>query len=1208
LKQSEHTVAQVPQAATGNREALTELMLAHGPAVRVMLAAHLEAFAAIAPLELAVWSAVHARLGDYNAAQPFSGWVKVLAEEPLRAHLTQVSQRALVVQDVTTHHLAQESLAALVDGRELGALTLTAQSGTWPENVRALLIAHYRDRQSLGVIAAAQGVDEATLANALVAARARCDWRALAKPPAASDRDLPPLIEDLLNGIIDNASRGLLADYLTRAPAHVQQVARQVRIHVVCRVLFLPFTRSHAVALAQQVVAGDTRAGRVATCAPVQIPVVPRRIISEPTRAIPASESGTRVIRPSPAASGLSARPTLELDDDGPTRPVRRRSFLPYVIAGGLVVVGVIAVLLSSRAGGRPSSSPPAPTALTAVLPAVDQPDTTPPSAPPAIPDPVRPPVPSAPTTSPLQVTLVGVVADSHPYAGQAVALRGALSSTADLARVEFWNGENKLGEATSAPWAFTWTPTAGAFALTARAITSAGDSTTSPVITLTAVTTYGSGSLRREWWTGIPGDRLKDLDRIPGFPARPQGHALVDQFATPSNWGNDYLQRVWGFVIPPLDGEYVFWIAADDDAELWLSSDDRAATRQRVAVSKQIPGSGTKPMEWDRQPGQRSAPLRLQAGRRYLIEALHKEGGGDDHVEVGWRLPDQTLERPIPGFHLSSPADAVPTSPDTPPDAPTTVTIAPPPPPTWTVVRAINLGGDSVEIDGVRWLGHRQAEAEGATPVNSHQPGPWLSDVPWARATNGNGPVRRDRSTTERPLSVDGKVYAKGLGAHSTSEVVYALEPQWTAFSALVGVDDVADGAKAEVVFQVWLDGQKVWDSGPVRKGTAKPVVVPLAGRKELRLVVEPSGPGDWDHADWANAQFMRVGGGDGTLQIKTGKRSVAGYTPKPAVDAKMRSLLTTALTGSSKDGLEFSVRVPNGPLRIWLLMGESGTANSRQFDLEVEGVALPVAGLSAAAWQKLGPVDVVVADEAVTVKATPIKGTPQLMGFLAERPEFHLSAPLLSASDPLTVIPDAVGYQQIYQADLAKLAKEVPYEVDNTRMFAGTFTRIAYLLELQAANQPLRWVWTSMDAFTKEVRLIGVPTVASGAFFQQTVANLLVASNVDGLPVGAVGDGVIEFWPSNYGGKNQAGIAGATDELDFGDQPAARQDDGYGSMQVHNLAARQTVWALNHWVVGNKADLGIGPSPSGGDWTFATNGDGYVLKRLRVFVKPTP
>ena len=145
-------------------------------------------------------------------------------------------------------------------------------------------------------------------------------------------------------------------------------------------------------------------------------------------------------------------------------------------------------------------------------------------------------------------------------------------------------------------------------------------------------------------------------------------------------------------------------------------------------------------------------------------------------------------------------------------------------------------------------------------------------------------------------------------------------------------------------------------------------------------------------------------------------------------------------------------------------------------------------------------------------------------------------------------------------------------------------------------------------MDAFTAEVRRIGIPTVSTGTFFQQKVGNLFVASNVDGLPVGPVGEGVIEFWPQNYAPENQAGIPGAGNTFDFGDQPSRTVGDGYGSMQVHNLGAKQTVWAVNHWVVGAKADLGIGPSPTGGDWTFAANGERYGLKRLRVFVKPAP
>jgi hypothetical protein len=43
-----------------------------------------------------------------------------------------------------------------------------------------------------------------------------------------------------------------------------------------------------------------------------------------------------------------------------------------------------------------------------------------------------------------------------------------------------------------------------------------------------------------------------------------------------------------------------------------------------------------------------------LVQGKRYYIEALHKQGVGGDHVSVGWQLPDGTMERPIPGSRLS--------------------------------------------------------------------------------------------------------------------------------------------------------------------------------------------------------------------------------------------------------------------------------------------------------------------------------------------------------------------------------------------------------------------------------------------------------------------------------------------------------------------------------------------------------------------------
>ena len=102
------------------------------------------------------------------------------------------------------------------------------------------------------------------------------------------------------------------------------------------------------------------------------------------------------------------------------------------------------------------------------------------------------------------------------------------------------------------------------------------------------------------------------------------------------------------------------------------------------------------------------------------------------------------------------------------------------------------------------------------------------------------------------------------------------------------------------------------------------------------------------------------------------------------------------------------------------------------------------------------------------------------------------------------------------------------------------GPFTRVAYYLELQSAAGDLQHVWASVDAFTADTGRIGVPTLASGAVFQQGVTGMNVVSNVAGITAGTGLAGNIEFWPTNYQTANSAGVAGASDALfDFGDQP---------------------------------------------------------------------
>lgn len=142
-----------------------------------------------------------------------------------------------------------------------------------------------------------------------------------------------------------------------------------------------------------------------------------------------------------------------------------------------------------------------------------------------------------------------------------------------------------------------------------------------------------------------------------------------------------------------------------------------------------------------------------------------------------------------------------------------------------------------------------------------------YLSDLNWTGTpTNGWGPPEKDRSNGEMaptdgaPLKIRGVTYAKGIGTHAASEIVYALNGGYSRFISDFGVDDETNGAGA-VVFQVWADGVKIYESGTVT-GTspAGSLNISVAGKTEMRLIVTNAGDGTSDHADWAGSKLVPV------------------------------------------------------------------------------------------------------------------------------------------------------------------------------------------------------------------------------------------------------------------------------------------------------------------------------------------------------------
>ncbi len=152
---------------------------------------------------------------------------------------------------------------------------------------------------------------------------------------------------------------------------------------------------------------------------------------------------------------------------------------------------------------------------------------------------------------------------------------------------------------------------------------------------------------------------------------ANPDGDIGIPAVAFADNYGG----QIVGYFYPPATGDYIFYLAADDNAQLFLSTDSSPANKKLIAQEtvwsnfRQYTESGGVSdltakdssqfagTQWERDPGTELARITLQANQPYYIEGIFKDGTGGDNLSVAVLSPngatDPTL--PIPGQYLSS-------------------------------------------------------------------------------------------------------------------------------------------------------------------------------------------------------------------------------------------------------------------------------------------------------------------------------------------------------------------------------------------------------------------------------------------------------------------------------------------------------------------------------------------------------------------------
>lgn len=176
----------------------------------------------------------------------------------------------------------------------------------------------------------------------------------------------------------------------------------------------------------------------------------------------------------------------------------------------------------------------------------------------------------------------------------------------------------------------------------------------TERVVDLDLNATIVPGGMTYSRWTGLGSSvSLANIKTYAatGTPAPNASASLTTvETAQTSPDLNTYGQWIRGWIVAPTTGSYTFWVAADDQAELWVSTDANPAGKQLVAST----ANWTSFRQWTKYPSQQSAPRSLEAGRRYYVEAFLREYTGGDHLSVAWTLPGGTTPTVISGTSVA--------------------------------------------------------------------------------------------------------------------------------------------------------------------------------------------------------------------------------------------------------------------------------------------------------------------------------------------------------------------------------------------------------------------------------------------------------------------------------------------------------------------------------------------------------------------------
>jgi hypothetical protein len=182
------------------------------------------------------------------------------------------------------------------------------------------------------------------------------------------------------------------------------------------------------------------------------------------------------------------------------------------------------------------------------------------------------------------------------------------------------------------------------------------------------AQSNFSSGMLKLEVFRDIEGASVDDLRFDPKFPDSPDETHYVTRFEIPASkyvagnsGGIKVGEKLSGYLVPAQTANYVFYVSANESGELWLARDATQPENIELIAS----GLANYPARtYD--TATPSSPIRLEANKRYYVEALVKQNGKEESLSIAWTKENEPAPafgaEPIAGSFLGilTPADSV--------------------------------------------------------------------------------------------------------------------------------------------------------------------------------------------------------------------------------------------------------------------------------------------------------------------------------------------------------------------------------------------------------------------------------------------------------------------------------------------------------------------------------------------------------------------